>query len=39
MDYFHDLLFDGRKIRVLTMIDTFTRLASAIDIRQSYKGA
>jgi putative transposase len=39
MDFVHDQLFDGRKILVLTMIDTFTRLAPAIDVRQSYKGA
>ena len=38
MDFVHDQLFDGRKIRVLTMIDTFTRLAPAIDVRQTYKG-
>lgn len=39
MDFVHDQLFDGRKIRILTMIDTFTRLAPAIDVRQNYKGA
>jgi transposase InsO family protein len=27
MDFVHDQLFDGRKIRVLTIIDTFTRLS------------
>jgi putative transposase len=26
MDFVHDQLFDGRKIRVLTIVDTFTRL-------------
>ena len=39
MDFVHDQLFDGRKIRVLTIIDTFTRLSPAIDVRQSYRGA
>jgi hypothetical protein len=38
MDFVHDQLFDGRKIRVLTIIDTFTRLSPAIDVRQSYRG-
>jgi putative transposase len=35
MDFVHDQLFDGRKIRVLTIVDTFTRLAPAIDVRQN----
>ena len=35
----HDQLFDGRKIRVLTIVDTFTRLSPAIDVRQNYRGA
>src|SRR5690348_7644931 len=39
MDFVHDQLFDGRKIRVLTVVDTFTRLSPAIDVRQSYRGA
>jgi putative transposase len=39
MDFVHDQLFDGRKIRALTIIDTFTRLSPAIDMRQSYRGA
>jgi putative transposase len=38
MDFVHDQLFDGRKIRILTIVDTFTRLAPAIEVRQSYKG-
>ena len=33
MDFVHDQLFDGRKFRVLTMVDTFTRLSPAIDVR------
>ena len=39
MDFVHDQLFNGSKIRVLTMIDTFKRLVPAIDVRHSYKGA
>jgi len=39
MDFVHDQLFDGRKIRALTIIDTFTRLSPAIDVRQGYRGA
>jgi len=39
MDFVHDQLFDGRKIRILTVVDTFTRLAPAIDARLSYRGA
>jgi putative transposase len=38
MDFVHDQLFDGRKIRVLTVIDTFTRLSPAIAVRQSFRG-
>jgi putative transposase len=39
MDFVHDQLFDGRKIRALTIVDTFTRLSPAIDVRQNYRGA
>src|SRR5579872_957231 len=39
MDFVHDQLFDGRKIRVLTIVDAFTRFSPAIDVRQSYRGA
>ncbi len=38
MDFVHDQLFDGKKIRVLTIVDTFTRMAPAIDVRQNYRG-
>jgi len=38
MDFVHDQLFDGTKIRALTIIDTLTRLAPAVDVRQSYRG-
>ena len=39
LDFVHDQHFDGRKISVLTMIDAFTRLAPASDVRHSFKGA
>jgi putative transposase len=39
MDFVHDQLFDGRKIRILTVIDTFTRLSPAIEVRQQFRGA
>lgn len=37
-DFVHDQLATGRKIRILTMIDTFSRYAPAIDPKFSYKG-
>ena len=39
MDFVHDQLFDGRKIRILTIIDTFTRLSPAIEVRQNFRGS
>ena len=39
MDFVHDQLFDGRKIRILTVVDTFTRLSPAIEVRQQFRGA
>lgn len=39
VDFVHDQLFDGRKIRVLTVVDTFTRLSPAIEVRQQFRGA
>jgi putative transposase len=38
MDFVHDQLATGRKIRVLTVVDTFTRYSPAIDPRFSYRG-
>jgi putative transposase len=38
MDFVHDQLFDGRKIRALTIVDTLSRLSPAVDVRQSYRG-
>lgn len=39
MDFMSDQLFDGRRIRVLTIVDAFTRLSSAVEVRQSYRGS
>ena len=39
MDFVHDQLFDGRKIRILTVVDTFTRLSPAMEVRQQFRGA
>lgn len=39
MDFLSDQLFDGTKIRVLTIVDTFTKVSPAIDVRPSYTGA
>ena len=39
MDFLSDQLFDGRKIRVLSIVDNFTRVSPAIDVRLSYRGA
>jgi putative transposase len=38
MDFVHDQLFDGTKIRALTIIDTHTRLSPVVEVRQSYRG-
>lgn len=38
MDFVHDQLATGRKIRILTVIDTFSRYAPAVDPRFSYRG-
>jgi putative transposase len=38
-DFVHDQLFDGRKIRALTVLDTFTRLSPAIEVRRSWRGS
>ena len=39
MDFVHDQLFDGTKIRVLTIVDTFTRLSPAIESRSELSAA
>ena len=37
MGFMSDQLFDGRGIRILTIIDSFTRISPAIDVRYSYR--
>ena len=37
MDFLPDQLFDGRKIRILAIIDTFSRFSPALDPRVAYK--
>jgi len=39
MDFLSDQLFDGRKIRVLSIVDSFTRVSPALDVRTSYRGS
>ena len=38
MDFVHDQLATGRKLRVLTIVDTFSRFCPALDVRFSYRG-
>jgi len=38
MDFVHDQLATGRKLRVLTVVDTFSRYSPVIDPRFSYRG-
>ena len=38
MDFVHDQLVTGRKIRVLTVVDTFSRYVPALVARFSYRG-
>ncbi len=38
VDFVHNQLATGRNIRVLTVVDTFSRFSPAVDIRFSYKG-
>lgn len=39
MDFLSDQLFDGSKIRILTIVDAFSKVSPAIDVRRRYKGA
>jgi len=34
MDFLSDQLFDGSKIRILAIVDAFSKLSPAIDVRQ-----
>jgi putative transposase len=38
MDFMADELFDGRRLRVLTIVDNFTRESLAIEAGQQFKG-
>jgi putative transposase len=38
MDFVHDQLFDGTKIRALTIVDVLSRVSPAIGVRPSYRG-
>ena len=38
MDFVHDQLAAGTKIRILTVIDTFSRFSPSVDPRLSYQG-
>lgn len=38
MDFVHDQLATGRKMRVLTVVDTFSRYVPVLDARYSYRG-
>ena len=38
MHFVHDQLAAGKKIRVLTVVETFSRFSPAVDPRFSYKG-
>lgn len=39
MDFLSDQLFDGSKIRILAIVDAFSKLSPAIDVRQRYRGS
>ena len=38
MDFVHDQLATGRKLRVLAIIDTFSRFSPAIEARFTFRG-
>jgi putative transposase len=38
MDFVHDQLATGRKIRVLMVVDTFSRFSPSVDVRFNYRG-
>ena len=37
MDFMHDRLTDGRKIRLLTIVDTYSRECLALEVRHGFK--
>jgi putative transposase len=38
MDFVHDQLATGKKLRVLTVVDMFSRYVPVLDVRYSYRG-
>jgi transposase InsO family protein len=38
MDFVHDQLATGKKLRILTIVDTWSRFSPAVDPRYSYRG-
>ncbi len=38
MDFVRDQLATGKELRVLTVVDTFSRYAPVLDVRYSYRG-
>ena len=38
MDFVNDQLATGRKLRILTVVDTFSRFSPVIDAQFSYRG-
>lgn len=38
MDFVHDQLATGKKVRVLTVVDTVSRYVPVLDVRHSYRG-
>ena len=38
MDFVHDQLYSGRKVRALTIVDNFSRYCYAIEVKTSFKG-
>jgi putative transposase len=38
MDFVHDQLATGKKLRVIAVVDTFSRYVPVLDVRYSYRG-
>jgi putative transposase len=38
MDFMHDVLADGTKIRLLTIVDSFSRESLALEVGAGFKG-
>ena len=38
MDFVHDNIYDGKKLRILNIVDNFSKYCPAIGVRNSYKG-